>query len=190
MGCVDQDHDCDENASWGATASRSSAAGRAHHHAVRNWSSRLAVYRRIEIKVGGPKSLVRRPAETPGSPPPPPPPHQITTTTRSWILARRLRRTRRSSWPATRCGDWISRPREHPRSWSRRSPGEPACCWCPEDLTIFQLSDRVAVMYEGTFMGISPVGEVGLETDRRHGGAARLGVKGGDGRDNQTAESF
>lgn len=46
-----------------------------------------------------------------------------------------------------------------------------------EDLDeIFQLSDRVAVMYEGTFMGILPVGEVGLEQiGMAMAGAARLG---------------
>ena len=46
-----------------------------------------------------------------------------------------------------------------------------------EDLDeIFQLSDRVAVMYEGTFMGILPVGEVGLEqSGMAMAGAARLG---------------
>ena len=46
-----------------------------------------------------------------------------------------------------------------------------------EDLDeIFQLSDRVAVMYEGTFMGILPVGEVGLEEiGMAMAGAARLG---------------
>lgn len=45
-----------------------------------------------------------------------------------------------------------------------------------EDLDeIFQLSDRVAVMYEGTFMGILPVGEVGLEQiGMAMAGAARL----------------
>ena len=48
-----------------------------------------------------------------------------------------------------------------------------------EDLDeIFQLSDRVAVMYEGTFMGILPVGEVGLEQiGMAMAGAARLGGK-------------
>lgn len=46
-----------------------------------------------------------------------------------------------------------------------------------EDLDeIFQLSDRVAVMYEGTFMGILPVGEVGLEQiGMAMAGAAQLG---------------
>ena len=46
-----------------------------------------------------------------------------------------------------------------------------------EDLDeIFQLSDRVAVMYEGTFMGILPAGEVGLEQiGMAMAGAARLG---------------
>lgn len=46
-----------------------------------------------------------------------------------------------------------------------------------EDLDeIFQLSDRVAVMYEGTFMGVLPVGEVGLEQiGMAMAGAARLG---------------
>lgn len=46
-----------------------------------------------------------------------------------------------------------------------------------EDLDeIFQLSDRVAVMYEGTFMGILPVDQVGLEQiGMAMAGAARLG---------------
>ncbi|MDO5550993.1 MAG: heme ABC transporter ATP-binding protein, partial [Lachnospiraceae bacterium] len=46
-----------------------------------------------------------------------------------------------------------------------------------EDLDeIFQLSDRVAVMYEGTFMGILPIRQVTLEKiGMAMAGAARLG---------------
>ena len=46
-----------------------------------------------------------------------------------------------------------------------------------EDLDeIFQLSDRVAVMYEGKFMGILPVDQVSLgQIGMAMAGAARLG---------------